>query len=189
MRTNPTHEWSQHALLSARHRTFASPDNHFSRCSKQVENGFIRENDFSAASVLWDISQSFRLFPGDTWLLCPSSHHPPKAFIPQSEQTPTSITFKRWSCHLLDYPEPPKAFFTVEPLCMKVLMIRCVVDLDLMSIVLLMQSRENCMHFLAGNQGQKTKHPIIMPELPLKRDPKADGCASHYTLKCSSNQK
>ena len=47
LRSNPTHEWSQDALLLAWHRTLSSPDKLFSGCPKQSERGFIRENDYS----------------------------------------------------------------------------------------------------------------------------------------------
>lgn len=51
LRSNPTHEWSQDALLLKWQRTDGSaqlfPGQAFFRCPKKLERGFLRENDFT----------------------------------------------------------------------------------------------------------------------------------------------
>ncbi|CDQ77094.1 unnamed protein product [Oncorhynchus mykiss] len=61
--------------------TWSSPDKLFSRCPKQSERGFVRENDFtpvlsSPITVPFAEYQSVPdVFSGEKWLLCfPSSH-------------------------------------------------------------------------------------------------------------------
>ena len=71
--------WHDTGLMVA--LTLSSPDKLFSRCHKQSERGFIRENDFtpvlsSPIPVPFAEYQSVPdVFPGEKWLLCCPSWH------------------------------------------------------------------------------------------------------------------